>query len=173
MNNFICLDRDGTIIKHIHHLTNLELVEIIPGVIDACKILATLDFHFGVFTNQSVIGRGKCTLDDVNKINEFIQSEFRKKGIEIEFFFVCPHVPQDLCNCRKPLTAMGLAAIEKYGIDPSLSYMIGDNVTDVDFGNNLGMKTVFISDNDYSNATISCGDLYTAAQLIAKYERPT
>ncbi len=125
-------------------------------------------YKFGVFTNQSVIGRGKCSLSDVNEIHNLIKSEFGKNGLTLEFFYVCPHLPEDGCNCRKPLTDMGINAGHKYKINFRESFMIGDSLSDIQFGQNLGMKTVHITKSPYTCATITEDDFLNAARSILK-----
>ena len=163
---YICLDRDGTIIKLVPHLTQLSEVAIISGVMEGCKLLKLANYKFGVFTNQSVIGRGMCTWHEVEKIHDYIKQEFGKNGISLDFFYVCPHKPTENCICRKPEIDMGLKAIQQFRINQKESYMIGDSITDVEFGNKLGMKTVYISEKDYDKATIVCKDFFSAAECI-------
>jgi len=163
------MDRDGTILKHIHHLTKVAQAEIIQGVLDGCSLLKTVNFKFGIFTNQSVLGLGKCTLNEVELIHEFIKSEFQKYQIELDFIYVCPHKLGDGCSCRKPLIGMGIEAGKEFQIDFSSSYMIGDSISDVEFGDRLGMKTVFISSFDYDKATIVHGDFYGASEKILQF----
>jgi len=163
---YICMDRDGTVIKLVPHLTNLSDAEFLPGVIEGCKLLKNSGFKFGIFTNQSVIGRGLGTWTEVNAINNFIRMEFLQNGIEIDFCFVCPHTSMDMCDCRKPNVGMGLQAIEEFDINSCESYMVGDNLTDVEFGLKLGMKTVYLTESQYSIASITSRDFYGASKWI-------
>ncbi len=167
----MCMDRDGTIIKLIHHLTDVSRAEIIEGVIEGCKLLKMSNFRFGIFTNQSVIGHGLCTVKEVKSINDFILSEFHKNDLAIDFIYFCSHTASDKCSCRKPEIGMGLEAKHKYDIDFSESFMIGDSVSDVEFGDRLGMRTVFLSELTTSKATIVVNDFYSAAKTILQYGR--
>lgn len=144
---FIVLDRDGTIIEHVHYLSEPELVTFKPDLIPALTTLGRKGFMFGVVTNQSVIGRGLASKEDVGAINQLITNFLKQHQIEISFFYVCPHIPEDSCNCRKPEIGLGLRAISDFDLSPSLSYMIGDQESDVLFGKNLGCSTIQISGN--------------------------
>lgn len=143
---YIILDRDGTIIRLVHHLKDAEQVEIIPGVADALGELKSLGFRFGIISNQSVIGRGKANTFEVEEVNRKITDYFDKLSIEFDFFLFCPHKPEDECLCRKPKTLLGEIVMEKFSIDPSKSFMIGDAISDIEFGNRLGLKSILISD---------------------------
>lgn len=164
---YICLDRDGTIIKLIPHLTSVLDAVFLPGVIEGSRLLKSAGYGFGIFTNQSVIGRGLCAWNEVIEINNFVIEEFRRNQIMVDFCYVCPHTPDDMCKCRKPNLGMGVEAIVEFNIDCKNSYMIGDNQTDIEFGMKLGMKTVHLSQTNYNIATITCNDFYSAAELIA------
>jgi histidinol-phosphate phosphatase family protein len=170
-NKYICLDRDGTIIEHIHHLVLVSQVSFIPGVMEGCKLLKAANFRFGIFTNQSVIGRGKASRQVVDSINDYVKKEFLQNEIDIDFVYLCPHRPEDKCACRKPLTGMGHDALRKFPINFVESFMIGDSYSDIEFGNNLKMSTVLISNSHYTEATINCGDFLSAAKLILDRER--
>lgn len=170
-NKYICLDRDGTIIEHVHHLTEINQVEFIPDIFDGCKLLMKHGYKFGMFTNQSVVGRGKCTLDKVDEIHDLIRTRFASNGLYLEFVYTCPHLPEDGCNCRKPRIGMGIDAIKKYRIDFKESFMIGDSHSDIEFGQKLGMRTVQISKFPYTNATITESSFYNAARRILDLRR--
>ena len=172
LKNYICLDRDGTIIKHVHHLSNIQQVEFLPGVFEGCRLLKSKGYKFGVFTNQSVINRGKCTLAEIDTIHDLIRSEFVKNGLSLDFIYTCPHLPEDGCACRKPSTEMGLNAAKKYRINLTESFMIGDNLSDIEFGQKLGMKTVHISSYPYTKATITEADFFSAAKCILDLREP-
>ncbi len=168
-NKFIILDRDGTLIKHIHHLVDFNLVETVTNLAESLQIFKTLGFEFGVISNQSVVGRGLATFEEVNKINNLIVSELDTYGIKLSFFLICPHLPENNCDCRKPATGLGVLAIEKYNIDCATSFMLGDKETDTQFGKALGLKTIQISKNlctQSENADFYARDILAAAKWV-------
>jgi len=144
---FVILDRDGTIIEHIHYLSNPEIVRFKPGLIQALTSLSIEGFAFGIVSNQSIIGRGMATQEQVDVVNSYITKFLYQHGVDISFVYVCPHVPEDNCKCRKPEIELGLRAISDFELTPSLSYMIGDQESDILFGNNLGCTSIQISGN--------------------------
>ena len=136
---YVLLDRDGTIIEHVHHLTSLEEVRILDGAVEALNLLQSSGFRLAVITNQSVIGLGLATSGQVDAINEEIRTRFSEQSIKLEFFLVCPHTQIDACNCRKPKPGLSIAASEK-GVNLKESFMIGDSVSDMSFGKNSGVR---------------------------------
>ena len=139
---FVMFDRDGTLIEHVHHLVNPNLVRLKPGVVSALMKLHQSGFKFGIISNQSVIARGLATLDEVNQINKLIISALEPWGIFFEFIYICPHLPSEGCLCRKPAIALGLRAIREHQIVPNSSYMVGDRESDMEFAKELGFSAI-------------------------------
>lgn len=146
--NFIVLDRDGTLIKLIPHLSDINLVKLLPDVVDGLHVMKKLGYRFGVITNQSVIGRGLATSFQVEQINNKIANLLSKHNLLLEFFYVCPHLEVDNCSCRKPQPLLGEKAIKLFDINVNLSFYIGDSLSDVKFGKHLGLQTIQISTDD-------------------------
>ena len=169
-NKFILLDRDGTIIRHVHHLINPDELELLPQLISGLIILKNEGYKFGIITNQSVINRGKISIEKVEEINRKLIYLLKDCEIEIEFVYVCPHTPVDGCNCRKPNISNGIKAISEFNIMVEESYMIGDMLTDIDFGIKLGMKTIQInsSNKKHSKANYFAKNIRDAAEWILK-----
>lgn len=150
-NKAIFLDRDGTINIDKNYLYKLEEFEFIPKVIDGLKILSELGYIFIIVTNQAGIGRGYYTEEDLEKLNDFMIKEFLKNGIEIKKCYFCPHHLENGigkykvdCDCRKPKPRMLLNGIEEFNVDPALSYMIGDKLSDAYAGINASIKSVLV-----------------------------
>ena len=96
-----------------------------------------------MITNQPEIKRGKLSKKALNFINLEI-----KRFFNLDDFFVCMHDTLDGCNCRKPKPGMILKGVEKWNIDLSNSYLIGDRFKDIDAGEKVNCKTIFM-DYDY------------------------
>jgi len=158
---FVVLDRDGTVIEYVPYLTDVEMVKFKPDLVSALVKLSKSGFAFGIVTNQSVIGRGLAFKEDVDAINEFVSDFLKHHNITISFFYVCPHVPEDDCKCRKPNTDLGLRAISDFGLSPSSSFIIGDQESDLLFGKNLGITPIQIK----GIAEKSCTAEYYAQSL--------
>ncbi len=139
------LDRDGVLNKKIEHGYVLELdqIEILPGIKDLLLLSKTHFQHIVVVTNQRCVGRGLLSTQKLNSINDQINT---LTGSAIDHFYVCPHLDEDNCDCRKPKNGLFLQAKNDYNIDFKESWMIGDSETDMIPAKNLGIKTFFVSD---------------------------
>ena len=166
--SYILLDRDGTLIKHIPYIADPNLVELLPNVILGLKYLKSLNFKFGIISNQSAIGRGLATKKQVDNVNLRVLELLESEELDISFIYYCPHAPVDFCTCRKPSPGLGKLAILKYDIDISSSYMIGDANSDIIFGQNIGCHTIQIVETPYcsSNAEHATLDLLLSAKYI-------
>lgn len=144
---FVVFDRDGTLIDHVHHLADPELVIFKPDLINSLEKLTRGGLSIGIVTNQSVIGRGLATREQVNQVNDKVRDYLRKFDLKVDFILVCPHTPDDFCECRKPNIELGILAIKEFGLDPSSSYFVGDQESDILFGKRLGIKVVQVKGN--------------------------
>ena len=144
----IILDRDGTLIEHVHHLVDIHQVKLIQDSVNSLAELMRHGFRFAMVTNQSVIGRGLTTLENVQSINNHVKYEFQKFGVTIEAIKVCPHTPWDGCICRKPSPYLGNEVLAEFEVEASNAWMIGDQLSDFQFGQNLKVKTCIFNPNE-------------------------
>ena len=118
---YVLFDRDGTLIKFEHYLIDPNMVELAEGIVQGLQLLKEYGFLFGVITNQSVIGRGLASIEMVSDVNERVISLFAEHDIEFQFVLLCPHRPEDFCDCRKPAPGLGKIAIQEHNLAPNLS----------------------------------------------------
>ena len=165
---YVLFDRDGTLIKFEHYLIDPSKVEIAQGVVKGLLLLKEQGFSFGMITNQSVVGRGIASREEVTAVNKKVLSLLGEHKIEFQFVLFCPHTPEDLCDCRKPAPGLGKLAIEEHNLAPDLSYMIGDQPSDVEFGRAIGCKTIKIGgeNSDECNADHCAENVLMAAEWI-------
>ena len=151
------LDRDGVINKkldndYVKHSTEFEFID---GVLPA---LATLNNIFGtivVVTNQQCIGKGIITVDDLELIHKNMLYEIFYLRGRIDKVYFAPYLASENHSHRKPNTGMALKAQQDFPhIDFNKSIIVGDSMSDMQFGKNAGMKTVFISDSKLENELI-------------------
>lgn len=136
----VFVDRDDTLAKDVPYCNDPDKFVIFPDVPAAIRRLNDAGFLVIVITNQSGINRGYFTEETLGKIHERLLKDVSVCGGHIDDIFYCPHTPEENCDCRKPKIGLGLRAIEKYGIDASASYMIGDHEKDMEFADNLGCR---------------------------------
>lgn len=159
-NKAIILDRDGTINVEKDYLHKIEDFEFETGVVEGLKILAELGYIFIVVTNQSGIARGFYTEEDLRILNNHIGEILKKEGIKIEKFYYCPHHPEKgigkyrvECECRKPNPGMLEEAIKEFNIDRESSFMVGDNISDIEAGIRAGVTPILV-ETGYGNKNI-------------------
>lgn len=142
------LDRDGVINKRLidDYVKNIDEFEFLPGVE---KSIAELTKVFGkilVVTNQRGIARELMTVEDLRLINDFMLKRIQEAGGKIDKVYFCPHDRDENCGCRKPSIGMACQAKAEFAdIDFSKAIMVGDSVSDIEFGKNAGMITVHIT----------------------------
>ena len=140
----VFLDRDGTINIDTGYVCRPEDLHLIPGVAAAIGDLRRNGFEVIVVTNQSAIGRGFATEDQVRQTNGRMEQLLlaADPDAQLNEILYCPHNPEDGCGCRKPLTGMfeQLTAVRRGGLDLAGSYMVGDKWSDLEFGIRLGIE---------------------------------
>jgi D-glycero-D-manno-heptose 1,7-bisphosphate phosphatase len=140
MKRAVFLDRDGTIIEDRDYLKRVEDVVILPGAASALKQLQDAGFLLFIVSNQSGVGRGYFTLDDVAKVNGHIVAELAKSGVRFEKIYFAPEAPEQPSRGRKPSPQFLFDARDEFAVDLGNSYMIGDKLIDLECGWNAGVK---------------------------------
>ncbi|HWY37447.1 MAG TPA: HAD family hydrolase [Bacteroidia bacterium] len=151
------LDRDGVINKRLEndYVKTLEEFEFLEGVPGAAKIFADVFGKIIVVTNQQGIGKGIYSENDLSIIHHYMTDEIEKHGGRFDKVYFSPHLAAHKHPWRKPNIGMALQAKEDIPeIDFSRSIMVGDSVSDMQFGRKAGMRTVFISSEKVKNADI-------------------
>jgi len=140
----VFLDRDGVINHEVGYLHKIEDFKFIEGVFDACLYFQSIGYQIIIVTNQSGIDRGYYDEGDFHIVNNWMLKQFKNQGIEILDVFFCPHGPESNCDCRKPKPGMFDQAHDKYSIDMSNSWMIGDKEADVQAATTAGIKNTIL-----------------------------
>lgn len=137
----IFLDRDGTLVEEVNYLHRPEEMRLFPATASSLKSLKAAGYALVVVTNQSGIGRGIYTEDDMNGVHKVLQSQL--EGI-IDGFYHCPHLPGDGCECRKPALKMIRDAERDLDIDLTGSWIVGDKKIDMETGHAAGLRTALV-----------------------------
>lgn len=141
---FVVLDRDGTIVVERHYLSDPAQLALIPGAGAALRRLAGMDLGLVMITNQSAIGRGMLDTAGLDRIHERLAELLGGEGVSLDGIYVCPHLPEDGCLCRKPGTALLVRAASELGFDPAASFVVGDKACDIDLGRRAGATTLLV-----------------------------
>lgn len=137
----IFLDRDGVIIENrSDYVRHWSHVSILPKAIDALAGFQREGFKIVIVTNQSAVARGHMTFEDAKRINDRLVKTVKESGGWIDSVFMCPHKPEDNCNCRKPLPGMLLQAADELSLNLRSSWMVGDAWSDLLAGQSAGVE---------------------------------
>ncbi|NMF63591.1 D,D-heptose 1,7-bisphosphate phosphatase [Brasilonema octagenarum UFV-E1] len=178
----VFLDRDGTLIKHVHHLCSPEQVVLEQGAAEALCLLQSAGFACVVVTNQSVVGRGMLTFEGLKAIHDKMEQLLSMQGASVEGIYFSTHVPRtsDLRKVeyfdRKPGPGMLLLAAQELGLSVADSWMIGDSISDVLAGVNAGCKgscllktgLYSLEWQDDNQISFLASDILDAVQIILK-----
>ncbi len=160
----IFLDRDGTLNKEVGYISNPSQLELLPDVGEAIKKINTSVYRAVVLTNQPVVARGACSLDDLRQIHNKLETLLSLDGAYLDKIYFCPHHTDKgfageilslkiNCTCRKPNIGMIEAAMNDMNVNLSLSWLIGDTSTDVLTAKNAGIRSIIVG---AGNAEIDC-----------------
>lgn len=156
--NTLFLDRDGVINERNFdgYITEISEFTFLPNVLMGLQKLAKRFDRIIIVTNQQCVGRKIISASNLFDIHNYMIDVLKKNQIHITDIFVAENIKGSKNDRRKPLTKMGFEAKDKYPlIDFNHSIMVGDTDTDIEFGRNLGMKTVLVQSKE---KTISCPD---------------
>lgn len=119
-------------------------VRFLPGVFEALRRLARSDYALVMVTNQSAVGRGIMSLDEAMTINEGVLTEIAAQGGRVDAAYMCPHGPDEGCNCRKPAPGLLLQAAEDLELAMARSYVIGDAASDIQAAHAAGAQGILV-----------------------------
>lgn len=174
LKKVVFLDRDGTInVDSADYIKRRSEFEFIPGSIDAIRDLTVSGYSAIVITNQSALARGFIRRDELDAMHAMMCREVAAAGGKITDIFLCPHLPDAGCECRKPSPGLIDQARQKYNIDLADSIMVGDSAKDIACGRNAACgRTVLVKsgldcdvEQELMNKSISAD--FVAADLRA------
>lgn len=178
MKKCVFLDRDGNINIEKDYLYKIEEFEFIDGAKEAIKIFNNLGYLVVVVTNQSGIARGYYDENNVKALHEYLKKEVNKIGGNIDGFYFCPHHPQKGigkykldCNCRKPQPGMFLDAKKDLNIDLLSSIMVGDKISDIEAGKNLGMRSILVKTGHGLEEEKKLGDFCETYETLYEFAK--
>ena len=151
------LDRDGVInVRPVgDYVRTSEAFVPAEGLGEAMRLLGRQFGRIVVVTNQAGIGKGLMTLNDLEAIHAVMRKMIVAEGGRIDGVYCCPHAKDAGCRCRKPATGMAWLALADFpDIDFENAWLAGDSVSDIQFGQALGMRTVLIRGKEEEAAAL-------------------
>ncbi|MCQ1951928.1 HAD-IIIA family hydrolase [Arthrobacter sp. zg-Y238] len=136
----VLFDRDGTLIVDVPYNADPARVWPMPGAAEVLAGLRRCGVPIGVITNQSGIGRGLLSADEVAGVNAAVEDLLGP----FDVWEICPHAPGFGCICRKPRPGMVLRASRRLGLDPVEVAVIGDIGIDMRAAAAAGARGVLV-----------------------------
>jgi D-glycero-D-manno-heptose 1,7-bisphosphate phosphatase len=171
----IFLDRDGTLNRDLGYTHKTEDFCLLPSVKEGLDLLKQAGYSFFIITNQSGLGRGLFSMQDMAMFNATLLNHL--PGIIIKRIYFCPHSPEDECACRKPKTKHIDLAVKEFNVDRSQSWVIGDATCDIKMAKDAKINSVLVktgcagTDRKYfCKPTIEAYDMLDAAKRIIKHD---
>jgi len=172
---YVILDRDGTInVDSDDFIKSPEEWLPLAGSLEAIALLNRHGYKVVVISNQSGIARGLFDLAMLEAIHAKMLRLTAEAGGRIEAIYFCPHGPNDICDCRKPLDGLFLRFAAEMEADLSRTFAIGDSLRDIQAAESAGAKPILVRtgkgektaiDNPHLNVPIF-DNLYDAATHI-------
>jgi D-glycero-D-manno-heptose 1,7-bisphosphate phosphatase len=174
------LDRDGTIIRDVHYLSDPAKVELLPGAAAGMRLLRDAGYACVVVSNQSAVARGIVSPERLASIHEELCRQLLARGVALDGWYFCAELPTTSDRTtidhpdRKPGPGMLLRAARELDLDLGQSWMIGDMVSDVLAGYNAGCRGSILVRTGHGTAqpeadqiaTHIAADLFEAARWV-------
>lgn len=134
----LILDRDGTLVEERGYIAELRDLVPLPGSSETLARLKRAGVAIAVVTNQSAVGRGVVTEQQLARLHAAIEE------LGVDAVYHCPHLPDDGCECRKPLPALVQRALHDLDLDPARTMLVGDHLTDCLAARAAGIDAVLV-----------------------------
>ena len=161
----VFLDRDGTVNVDFGYVSRPDDVVLLAGAAEAIGRLKRAGYIVVIVSNQSAIGRGMASAAQIEATNDRLCELLRAADTAaiIDLIVYCPHAPEDRCLCRKPQTGLSKGVEEKWSFSPTSCWIVGDKMSDIEFGINLGIppeQRIFLRpiERDSGMASLAVGD---------------
>lgn len=161
MTKVLFIDRDGTLIEEPadQQVDALQKVRLMPDVISALRNLQSFGYRLIMVSNQDGLGTDSFPQVDFDRCQEHILALFNSQGVHFDEIFICPHLPDDGCDCRKPRTGLLTRFLANNTLEPSASAVIGDRESDMVLAEKLGIRGLQVGNND---SALSWNDICVA-----------
>jgi len=149
------IDRDGTLIHEPDdfQVDALDKVQLVENVVPSLLELRRHGYHFIMVSNQDGMGTDSFPMEDFEPAHALTMHLFESQGITFDKVFICPHLPADNCECRKPRTGLLTRYLAATDIDLSASAVIGDRETDIQLADRIGVSGILVNCDDKAALT--------------------
>lgn len=161
MKKYLFIDRDGTLVyePHDYQVDALNKIKFLKGVVPALLKLQQAGYSLVMVSNQDGLGTASFPLETFTPSHEFILDTLESQGIDFDNILICPHKPEDNCECRKPKLGLVSSYMQDNSWDRAHSYFIGDRDTDLKMAQNMGICGIRVGETttELSSAFAPCG----------------
>ena len=146
MRKILFIDRDGTICKEPddEQVDRIEKIELLDRVIPNLLDLQKHGYELVMISNQDGLGTSSFPQEDFDKPHNFLMSILSSQGINFSKTLICPHFPDDQCDCRKPELGLVLSYLQDPEWDRSRSAVIGDRESDLKLADKMGIRGIAV-----------------------------
>jgi D-glycero-D-manno-heptose 1,7-bisphosphate phosphatase len=151
MKPAVFVDRDGTLIIDRGYLDRIDHMELLPGAVEALRLVREAGFAVVVVTNQAGVARGRFDEAFVPEAHRHLQALLSAGGASVDAYYYCPHHPEGIveeyrrvCECRKPAPGMVQRAAREMSLDVNRSFVIGDTWLDVGLAARSGARGILV-----------------------------
>ena len=146
----VYLDRDGTLNFDPGYLNQPDHLRLLSGVGRAVARLNRAGFRTVVVSNQSGVSRGLITKEQLDAVHQRLRELLAQDGAWLDGIYVCTHLPEEACSCRKPAPGLVIRAQQELGLAPERAIMIGDKASDIALARNIGATAIFVLSGTHS-----------------------
>lgn len=150
------LDRDGTIIEDRDYLADPAGVALLGGAAEGLRRLAAHGFRLAVVSNQSGVGSGRITLEQLGQVNDRLRDLLRAEGVTLDGIYCCIHRSDAGCDCRKPAAGLARQAASDLSIAVDRSLVVGDKAADLGLARTLGVPAFLVTTGS-GRSTLTAG----------------
>jgi imidazoleglycerol-phosphate dehydratase/histidinol-phosphatase len=170
------LDRDGTLIEEPgdNQVDAVEKIRLVDNVIPSLLELAAHGYRFVMVSNQDGLGTESFPQNQFDVCHAHALGLFTSQGIAFDEIYICPHSPDDNCECRKPRTGLLTKYLASTDIDLAASAVIGDRETDMELAERIGVRGLLINvDHAEARTWPQIAKLLCHSDRVATVERNT
>jgi imidazoleglycerol-phosphate dehydratase/histidinol-phosphatase len=154
-SKILFVDRDGTLIHEPedYQVDALEKIRLVDDVIPSLLECMAHGYRLVMVSNQDGLGTKAFPQDRFDLCQQQILAMFESQGVRFDEIFICPHMPNDGCDCRKPRAGLLTQYLAETDLDLKASAVIGDRETDLQLAEKIGVRGILVNSEGGASQT--------------------